>query len=145
VACLKSLLQIKSANAELFLDGQGFYRIIKKNNMNEKTDSTLVMLTLSEQIKKAEGEGYSENFNIEAKRLKVVGENDGYTAEQIKISNFYRFEGQTDPQDSSILYLIETADGKKGTLVDAYGAYADADISNFIREVEDIHKKAKKQ
>jgi len=112
--------------------------------MNEKTDSTLVMLTLSEQLTKAVAAGYSENFLIESKRLCVAGKKDGYQPEQIKISNFYRFEGQTDPQDSSILYLIETEDGKKGTLVDAYGVYADAGISNFIREVEDIHKKPKK-
>jgi hypothetical protein len=46
----------------------------------------------------------------------------------------------SDPEDSSILYLIEASDGKKGTLIDAYGTYADAKLSDFIREVEDIQK-----
>ena len=39
------------------------------------------------------------------------------------------------------MYAIETNDGKKGTIVDAYGAYADPDISPFIIEVEKIQKK----
>jgi len=40
----------------------------------------------------------------------------------------------------SILYAIETTDGNKGTLVDAYGLYADDDTGEFMKEVE-IHKK----
>ncbi len=99
------------------------------------------MTTLSEQSNIAVQQGYSENFTVESGRLIIAGVPIQYLPEQIKIANFYRFEGNTDPQDSSILYLIETEDGKKGTLVDAYGAYADAKISEFIHLVEDIHKK----
>jgi hypothetical protein len=40
----------------------------------------------------------------------------------------------------SILYAIETSDGTKGTLVDAYGLYADEQTGSFMKEVE-IHKK----
>jgi hypothetical protein len=46
--------------------------------------------------------------------------------------------------DNAILYLVETNDNVKGTLIDSYGAYADAKLSKFIREVEDIQKKIKK-
>jgi hypothetical protein len=46
--------------------------------------------------------------------------------------------------DNAILYLIETNDNVKGTLIDSYGAYADAKLSKFVREVEDIQKKIKK-
>jgi hypothetical protein len=38
---------------------------------------------------------------------------------------------------------LETHDGKKGTLIDAYGPEADSKISDFIRQVEDIQKKDK--
>jgi hypothetical protein len=55
--------------------------------------------------------------------------------------NFFRFEGQTDPADSSIMYVIETKDGAKGTLVDGYGLSADTDTSEFILKVENMEKK----
>ena len=43
----------------------------------------------------------------------------------------------------AVLYLIETHnDGPKGTLVDAYGTYADSKIGDFIAAVEEIQKKA---
>jgi hypothetical protein len=45
----------------------------------------------------------------------------------------------------SILYVIETSDGRKGTLIDAYGLYADDNIGEFMKEVEDIQKKVTKK
>jgi len=55
--------------------------------------------------------------------------------------NFYRFEGSSDPADNSILFAIETSDGKHGTLVDAFGPYADTKVTSFIQQVEEINKK----
>ncbi|MBC7888277.1 MAG: hypothetical protein H7Z13_10320 [Ferruginibacter sp.] len=86
-------------------------------------------------------DGYTENFKIEDSRLKCLSSDKLYDPADITIINFFRFEGQSDPEDSSIMYVIETQDGKKGTIVDAYGAYADPDVSLFITEVENIHKK----
>ena len=37
----------------------------------------------------------------------------------------HRFEGNTDPEDESVLYAIRTPDGLHGTLVGAFGTYAD--------------------
>lgn len=108
-------------------------------------DATLTMKTLSECVNKAVKEGYSENFRLELSLLVTADGKIGYRPENLTISNFYRFEGYSDPQDNSILYLIQTADGKKGTLIDAYGVYADTKISNFIRQVTDIQKKPHKK
>jgi hypothetical protein len=41
------------------------------------------------------------------------------------VDEFYRFEGMTNPDDSSILFAISSSDGLKGTLGDAYGVYAE--------------------
>jgi hypothetical protein len=112
--------------------------------LEEREDATQNMITLSERINLAIKHGYSENFKMVGRGLSSGDEKTIYTPEDITISNFYRFEGYSDPMDNSILYIIETNDGKKGTLVDAYGAYADAKVSNFIREVEDIQKKKPK-
>ena len=106
----------------------------------QKQDSTLKMATLTEAINHAMKEGFTENIKFENESL-TIGKDGHYAPEDVKISNFYRFEGYSDPDENSILYLIETKDGKKGTLVDAYGAYSDAKLATFIRAVEEINKK----
>ncbi len=108
---------------------------------NAQDDATLQMKTLSECLNQAVKDGYKEDFKMKGNGLVTEKEETVYHPENIAISNFFRFEGYSDPQDSAILYLIHTEDGKKGTLIDAYGAYADAKLSNFIRQVEDIQKK----
>ena len=115
--------------------------IMTPNNSPNKKDSTQKMVTLSEAINHAVREGYTEDFKFFSGVLTTTDNKGRYTPNDITIPNFYRFEGYSDPQDNSILYLIETSDGKKGTLVDAYGAYSDAKLSAFIKTVEDIHKK----
>lgn len=112
-------------------------------NDRDKFDSTEKMPTLTEKINKALKEGYTENFKITGRGLTDEMGGKYYAASQIHIANFHRFEGYSDPQDNAILYWIETADGRKGILVDAYGAYADVKVNNFIREVEDIQKTKK--
>lgn len=105
-----------------------------------KNDATINMQTLSECMAAAVKNGYSENFKVLYNCLATADEKKFYIPLNIAITNFYRFEGYTNPDDSSILYLIETNDGIKGTLIDAYGVYADAHLSNYIRQVKDIHK-----
>ena len=112
----------------------------KATTAAQKQDSTLKMSTLSEAINHAVKDGYTEDFKFEQGAL-MIGKDNHYSPEDVKISNFYRFEGYSDPDENSILYLIETKDGKKGTLVDAYGAYSDAKLATFIRAVEEINKK----
>lgn len=105
------------------------------------------MSTLSERVNKAVIDGYTESFKVEGKGLTGSSASDPkfYTPAEVKIDNFYRFEGYSDPNDNVILYLIQLSDGRKGTLIDSYGAYADNKQSEFIKEVEQIHKKDKTQ
>lgn len=112
--------------------------------MESKNDATLKMKTLSECLNKAIEDGYVENFKIQSGRLTTEDGKSFFTPNDVAIPNFYRFEGYSDPEDNSILYLIETIKGIKGTLIDSYGVNADAAMANFIREVQDIQKKDKK-
>lgn len=96
--------------------------------------------SLSYRLNKAIEDGYKENFKATEKALMSVETKKEYQADQISVVNFYRFEGSTDPADNSILYIIETEDGAKGTLVDSYGAYADPNVGKFITEVPSIEK-----
>ena len=94
-------------------------------------------------LNKMTREGYTESFMVVRGKLSTASRDQTFTPEEVQIVNFYRFEGTSNPDDSSIVYVIE-AGGLKGTLVDAYGTYADAGINDFIKAVPDIQKLEKK-
>ncbi|MCE3294389.1 MAG: hypothetical protein K0R65_103 [Crocinitomicaceae bacterium] len=85
--------------------------------------------------------GFTTQFKAFKAGLKSLDTERVYAPNQVNIVNFYRFEGESDPAENSILYAIETSDGEKGTLTDAYGMYNDAHVTNFIKQVEEIQKK----
>ncbi len=99
-------------------------------------DATQKNANLIQCITHAQHEGYKENFRVSAQGLTTEDGNSVFSHENVHITNFYRFEGYSDPGDSSILYLIETSNKTKGILVDAYDTYADARISRFIKQVK---------
>jgi hypothetical protein len=98
------------------------------------------MKTMTACLQKMTEQGYTENFKAVETGLQSLDTERVYSPSEIDVVNFYRFEGITNPDDSSILYVIETNDGKKGTLTDAYGAYADPLVAQLIVEVEKIQK-----
>ncbi|WP_300601223.1 hypothetical protein [Niabella sp.] len=100
------------------------------------------MNTISECIQNAVKTGYTLDFFITEEGLSYNGAGRVYGPGDITIKNFYRFEGESDPADNAILYLMRTRDGARGTLLDAYGAYSEARIARFVKEVEDIQKRA---
>jgi hypothetical protein len=103
------------------------------------------MNSLSMVMAKIVKNGYTESFKITGKGLSPQSDLDRvYGPEQVQVVNFYRFEGESDPGDNSIMYQIETSDGLKGVLVDAYGAYADEKTNVFMQQVEDMQKKGVK-
>lgn len=114
-----------------------------ETNIKDKSQEVPWMKSLSSCVNKMKEDGFSEDFQVTKKGLTNYSEEKFYTPEQVRIVNFYRFEGVSDPADNSILYVIETDDGHKGTLVDAYGAYSDSSVSKFIVDVEAIQKKDK--
>lgn len=58
------------------------------------------------------------------------------TVEDFEIVEHYRFEGDTDPGDESIVYAIQSKDGTiKGTLVSAYGTYSEAMSESLIQKL----------
>jgi hypothetical protein len=108
-------------------------------------ESSNEMNSLSMVMGKAVQNGYTESFKVTRDGLTPDSQPEqNYPPEQVTVVNFYRFEGESDPADNSIMYQIETPDGKKGVLVDAYGPYADEKTNQFMQQVEDIQKKVVK-
>lgn len=95
------------------------------------------MTTLSTVMEKLRQKKQDNEFRMTDKGF---GSEKGklYEPEDLKIIKTYRFEGESDPADSSILYLIEANDGKIGYSLDAYGVYSnhdDARYDDFIRRI----------
>jgi len=99
------------------------------------------MQTLSQCMNSLKEKGYSKEFNVSEDKLITKEDQKSYSPKDVQIVDFYRFEGDSNPSDNAILYAIETNDGAKGVLVDAYGMYADEFVTKFINEVEEIEKK----
>ncbi len=67
-----------------------------------------------------------------------TGSGKTYQPEELKIIRTYRFEGASDPSDSSILYVMEANDRLIGYSIDAYGVYSNHDddgYDEFIRQI----------
>ncbi|MBD2723419.1 MULTISPECIES: hypothetical protein [Hymenobacter] len=87
-------------------------------------------------------DGFTQDFNVVDGRLQTIGSdsNKSYAPDEVTIVDFYRFEGESNPDDMSILYAIEANDGVRGTISSAYGVYADSDTDEFLKQVEDLGK-----
>ncbi len=91
--------------------------------------------TLLDALDELARRGFTEHFALENGRLRGLESGKTFRPDQVKISEYRRFEGVSDPDDMSILYAIETQNRLRGTLVDAFGVYADPQVGAFVKEV----------
>ncbi|MCP9236873.1 phosphoribosylpyrophosphate synthetase [Lewinella sp. JB7] len=90
--------------------------------------------SLSYAIEDLKAKGYTYDFNQKEAHLRCNQNEKDYRPEDFTITHTYRFEGMSNPDDNSVLYGIEAADGTKGLLVDAYGVYADSLSEDMIEK-----------
>jgi hypothetical protein len=95
--------------------------------------------TLSEAVEGLRRLGFAANFMYDEKTRTIAAEGHSYKGEDLRIVDHYRFEGMSDPNDSSVLYALEGPDGTRGLLVAAYGAYADAGLGAALKKTKDSH------
>ena len=87
--------------------------------------------TLVDAIQDLQKRGYLLDFNSQKQDL---CDSDAFIVDE-----YHRFEGLTDPADSSILFAIRSSNGDKGIYVDAFGTCAS---SNFIQSLPGFGKPA---
>ena len=92
--------------------------------------------TLVEVLNDLKDQGYTTDFNFVNGKLSALGSTDKFDSDQIIIKEEFRFEGESNPADSSILYALETTDGIKGTLVDSYGAGSHTELEDFLKKAD---------
>ncbi len=91
--------------------------------------------TLSQAIEGLQQVGYVHDFNLQPECIECTSLNQKFTPVEFHVDQVHRFEGMTNPDDSSILLAISTSVGVKGLLVDAYGLYADSLSPDMIKKL----------
>lgn len=102
--------------------------------MSDSTSMTPLSVVMANLAKK----GFEKEFKIDKRGARLDEYDRVYQPEDLWILKVYRFEGESDPADMAALYAIETTDGKKGFVLNAYGTYSDQDqkyYDDFIMKV----------
>jgi hypothetical protein len=99
-------------------------------NSQQMTTLTEVLQKLASHKQDKEFKMMENGFTIDQKKY--------YEPSELTIIKVYRFEGESDPSDNAILYLIEATDGTVGYSLDAYGAASNhnEDYGEFIRRIK---------
>jgi hypothetical protein len=97
--------------------------------------------TLVDAINGLKKQGYTEDFNIKENCIDCQDGKYQLSPDDFKVDNVFRFEGNSDPEDQSVLYAISSEKYKlKGILVNAYGIYSDEGANEIIRRLK-VHEK----
>ena len=101
------------------------------------TDDKIEMTTITSVLEKLRVKKFDNEFRMTEEGF-TPGNKKFYEPQDLKIIRTYRFEGESDPSDNSVIYLIEAFDGLVGYSLDAYGVYSDHDedgYDDFIRKI----------
>lgn len=105
---------------------------------NAGNDATPYMTPLSVVLEKLRVRGIQSEFRWTPDGF-TIGTGKYYQPENLSIVKVYRFEGQSDPADNAILYVIEAKDGLTGFSLDMYGMYTnhehEAGYDQFLRRI----------
>ena len=94
-----------------------------------------VYQTVAEAVRALEQRGFTANFELIGKTFRAVESGKTFKPKDLTIVEHHRFEGASDPEELAVVYAIQARDGTRGILVDAYGVYANPDLSAFLRDV----------
>lgn len=81
--------------------------------------------TVIEALKILKEKGYTHDYNINDKE--IIDNPEDFTIEEI-----YRYEGETNPDDESMVYGIKSKSGKKGVYVSGFAANSISDAARIL-------------
>ena len=92
-------------------------------------------------IRRYEALGFTDQFRIIENELENLQSKKRHAPKDVIIVKEHRYEGMSNPSDMSILYVIKTNDGAKGTVLASYGANADTAVNEFMNMVPEENQK----
>lgn len=93
--------------------------------------------TMSQAITGLKERGFDMDFNLQENCL--VCNNERLDVKDFEIVEVYRFEGDSNPDDSSVVYGIQSNTGMKGLLVSGYGISAEGMSAEMAKKLS-IHR-----
>jgi hypothetical protein len=101
-----------------------------------------VYKTMAEAVEGLQERGFTADFTVEKESGRIAAGEHTFLSDELTIVEHHRFEGMSDPDDSSVVYALEAPNGLRGVLVDAYGAYANWKTDALLKHTRDPHPKA---
>lgn len=105
----------------------------------DKYDNNDTMTTLSQVMQTMAKRGITKEFRMNKDgQMKYEGSETIYQPQDLSILKSYRFEGDSNPDDSAVLYILKDVDGNIGMMIDSYGAdsnYPDDKFDTFLRDI----------
>ncbi len=88
-------------------------------------------------LNKLKQNNHDNEFVLKNNKLFCAQTDKYYQPEDLKIIKTYRFEGESDPADNSVIYVIRVCNTDTiGYSFSAYGVYADdGNIDDLIRKI----------
>lgn len=92
---------------------------------------------LIEAINGLRSKGYVEDFNLKQNCLECRNGQYKVFHNEFEIDSYYRFEGDTDPSESSIIYAISSPKyDLKGILINGYGIYSEPITDEMLAKLK---------
>lgn len=91
--------------------------------------------TLSTALDDLKKRGYIYSFKIEKDAAMCIETLEFVKPEDMTVVEYHRFEGQSSEDDMSVVYAVESRTGLKGVIIDAYGTYANPNLTAFLSKV----------
>lgn len=97
------------------------------------------MTTLSQVMKTLAERGIHREFRMnESCEMKLDNSEKNYLPTDLTILKTYRFEGDSNPDDNAVLYVLKDIAGNRGMIIDSYGAdsnYPGEKFDEFLRDI----------
>lgn len=83
-------------------------------------------------IRRYEALGYTDQYQMVGDQLENLESKKRYSPQDVMLLKEQRYEGMSNPDDMSLLYVIRTMDGSKGTILASYGATGENAVHEFM-------------
>lgn len=97
------------------------------------------MSTLSQVMETLRKRGIHKEFRMnEQCQMKYENSEKNYQPGELTIVKSYRFEGDSNPDDNAVLYIIQDNEKNVGIIIDSYGAdsnYPGEEFDAFLRDI----------